>query len=168
MTRRTRALALLSAGLAACAVGPIDEQPASAPEERPVVAVIAPKSVETQRSPLELLEERHRARAEAYAREGDWAEALVQWEVLLLLRPRSQAYRDAIAETRTRIANITAGLMRAAQLAHKQENFDQATVLYLRVLYFDRDNAAAAQALREIDAERNRRAYANRPPRMRM
>lgn len=164
MSGRVWALAALCAALGAC-VTPAPQEDAP-PSEPP--APVAQKPAAAPATPLDVLEERHRARALAYARESNWADALVQWELLALLKPNSQDYRNAVAETRARIANITAGLTRAAELARKQDNFDQATLLYLRVLYIDRDNAAAAQALREIDAERTRRAYANRPPRMRM
>jgi len=98
-------------------------------------------------------------------RERNWADALVQWELLALLKPDSRDYRNALAETRSRIRESAGGFARAAEQAHKQGNLDQATLLYLRVLNVDRDNAAAAQALRDIDAERTRRAYLNRPPR---
>ena len=66
---------------------------------------------------------------------------------------------------RKRIRDTTASLSSAAEQARRQGNLDQATLLYLRVLNVDRDNAAAAQALRDIDAERTRRSYLNRPPR---
>ena len=92
----------------------------------------------------------------------------MQWELLALIQPQVQSYRDAVADTRARIARLTANLLPSAQLARKQGNLDQAEVLFLRVLKVDRENAVAAQALREIEADRTKRAYSNRPPRMRM
>ena len=142
--------------------------------------VTPPAAIEAQRHPpttdaapvlatpalaLAALEQRHRERALAYAGERNWADALIQWELLALLKPESQEYREAAAAARKRVAAATAGLARAAEFARRQGNLDQATLLYLRVLYLDRDDAAAAQALREIDAERTQRAYLNRPPR---
>ncbi len=112
------------------------------------------------------MEARHRERAQAYARERNWADALVQWDLLTLIKPETQEYRDAIAETRKRIHDASTSLSAAAEQARRLGNLDQATLLYLRVLNVDRDNAAAAQALRDIDAERTRRSFINRPPRM--
>jgi hypothetical protein len=99
-------------------------------------------------------------------RERNWADALAQWELLALLKPNAQEYRDALADTRKRIRDAADGLSRAAEQARRQGNLDQATLLYLRLLNIERDNAAAAQALRDIDAERTQRTYINRPPRM--
>lgn len=117
-------------------------------------------------SPADALEARHHERAQVYARERNWADALVQWELLSLLKPNVQEYRDAVAETRKRIRDAGASLTSAAEQARRQGNLDQATLLYLRVLNVDRENAAAAQALREIEAERTRRSFINRPPRV--
>lgn len=117
-------------------------------------------------SPADALEARHHERAQVYARERNWADALVQWELLSLLKPNVQEYRDAVAETRKRIRDAGASLTSAAEQARRQGNLDQAALLYLRVLNVDRENAAAAQALREIEAERTRRSFINRPPRV--
>ncbi len=117
-------------------------------------------------SPADALQARHHERAQVYARERNWADALVQWELLSLLKPSVQEYRDAVAETRKRIRDAGASLTSAAEQARRQGNLDQATLLYLRALNVDRDNAAAAQALREIEAERTRRSFINRPPRV--
>lgn len=132
----------------------------------PADAPVAPAPAPAQASaPAAALEARHQVRAHAYARERNWADALVQWELLVLLNPGAQEYRDAVADTRKRISDTTASLMRPAEQARQQGNFDQATLLYLSILNVDRDNAVAAQALRAIDAERTRRSYLNRPPR---
>ena len=129
----------------------------------------APSSSATKASPVpsatETLEQRHRERALAYEGERNWADALVQWELLTLLKPDAAEYRDAVVATRKRIRAATAGLSKAAEFARRQGNLDQATLLYLRVLNLDREDSAAAQALRDIDAERTQRAYLNRPPR---
>lgn len=111
------------------------------------------------------LEERHHQRAQDYVRARNWADALVQWELLALLSPESTRYRDALAETRAKIRESADNLSALAEQSRRQGNLDQATLLYLRVLNVDRGNQAAAQALRDIDAERTRRAYINRPPR---
>jgi len=155
----TRAIFLVA--VCAAAAGCVTP-PAVDPPRRPVsTPVQGPSSVDA-------LEHRHRERAQAYTRERNWADALVQWELLTLLNPDSREYREGVADARNRIRDAAANLARAAEQARQQGNLDQATLLFLRVLNVDRDNAAAAQALRDIDADRTRRSYINRPPRLAM
>lgn len=143
--------------LSGCVTPPAADPPATpAPVPGPVQAAPTPAAA---------LEERHHAHAQAFMRERNWADALVQWELLALLKPDSQEYRNALIATRARIREAADGFMRAANQARAQGNLDQATLMYLRVLNVDRENAVAAQALRDIDAERTRRSYINRPPR---
>lgn len=152
--------------LSACSTLPLETPPSTAEAPAPTTAATPASAISSP--PGEALEERHRARAQAYAKEGNWADALVHWELLALLRPNNLEYRETIAETRTSIARQAAHLMQLADLARKQGNLEQAELWYLRVLNLDRENAAAAQALRDIEADRTKRAYSNRPPRVRM
>jgi tetratricopeptide (TPR) repeat protein len=155
MSARTLGLAAAVAALSGCVTPP----PAVGPADTSTPAVaLSP-------APAAALEARHLERAQSYASARNWADALVQWELLALLKPDAQEYRNSIAQTRKRIHDATVGLSSAAAQARQQGNLDHATLLYLRVLNVDRDNVAAAQALRDIDAERTRRSYLNRPPR---
>lgn len=161
------ALAACCATLYGCQTPRDGEAPSPAPPpgaEKPS----APGAATPKLAPLEALLERHQALAQRYTRERNLADALVQWELLALLKPDTQEYRDAVVQTRAQIAARSANFMQMAEQARKQGHFEQAEILYLRVLNVDRKNTAAAQALRELDAERTRRAYANRPPRIRM
>jgi Flp pilus assembly protein TadD len=135
------------------------------PSDSPDRSTPTPDSTHTSTSSIDALESRHHEQAQSYARERNWADALVHWELLALLKPNSGEYRNAVSETRARIREAADSHARAAEQARRQGNLDQATLMYLRVLSVDRDNTAAAQALRDIDAERTRRAYLNRPPR---
>lgn len=155
-------LAALGALLSGCAAVPGNEplQGIPAPASPPALA-----PARSARSPVDALEQLHRERAINFDSERNWADALVEWDLLTLLKPDSQEYRDAIATTRTRIRAVTAGLLRAAEFARKQGNLDQATLRYLRVLNLDRGDSIAAQALRDMEVERAQRAYFNRPPR---
>lgn len=155
--------ALLCAGLWGCASPPI-ESPAASPDV--ASSAVAPQS--TGGPPGDAFEERHRARARASARDGNWADALVHWELLALVRPTNLEYRQALAETRANIARQAAHLMQTGELARKQGNLEQAELWFLRVLNVDREHAAAAQALRDMEADRTKRAYSHRPPRLRM
>lgn len=155
--------ALLCAGLWGCAIPPAESPPTSPDTPSSTVP-----SQSSGVSPGDAFEERHRARARANARDGNWADALVHWELLALVRPTNPEYREALAETRANIARQAAHLMHLGELARKQGNLDQAELWFLRVLNVDREHAAAAQALRDIEADRTKRAYSNRPPRLRM
>jgi len=160
MNARVGLLAVCAAmawGLSGCVT-----PPAGDPTPRPATTL---EPAQSSTFPIDTLEERHYQRAQIYARERNWADALLQWELLALLKPDSREYRDAIAETRARIRENADRHARAAEQARRQGNLDQAMLMYLRVLNVDRDNMAAAQALKEIEAERTRRAYLNRPPR---
>lgn len=157
--RFTLTLATLCAAFAGCGSTPRVETPPSA-----LPADTAPPPAPHALSTTGTLEARHRQRALAFASDQQWADALAHWEVLALLNPDNTEYRDAVAKTLARISKLTADLLRDAERARQREQLDQATVLYLRVLNLDREHAVAAQALRDIDAERTRRAYANRPP----
>ncbi len=155
---RLRYLAAACVVLSGCVAPPAADPPTkSAPDP---VTRPAPAQPST-----EALEAHHRERARAHSSARNWADALVHWELLALLQPDSQEYRNGVADTRRRIRETADAHARAAEQAQRQGNPDQATLMYLRVLSVDRDNTAAAQALRDIDAERTRRAYLNRPPR---
>lgn len=145
--------ATFSALAAGCATAP----PVAPPiEERP--APSAP-------SPVQMLEGPHRARALNLMQERRWAEAAIQWELLLLLRPQSSEYRALLATTRKHIEDTAHDALGDAEQARKRGDLDAAATQYLRALNADRDNQGAANGLREIERERVRRAYLNRSPR---
>lgn len=152
MTRRCAASCLgLAVLLAGCAAPP-SAPPTEAP--RP-----APPSRETT------VEQQHRARALTAMQERRWADALVQWELLLLLRPSSAEYRGQLEATRKHIDETSADALKAGAEARKRGDLDSATTQFLRAIAADRDNDTAAQALREIERERMRRSFLNRAPR---
>jgi len=113
-------------------------------------------------------ETEYRNRALALTAERRWSEALAQWEVLLLMRPESAEYREQADRARKQIAEGVAQALAAADQAHRRGDLDRASTQYLRALNLDPGNATAAQELREIERERTRRAYLNRPPRTSM
>jgi len=146
-------LAFLALSLAGCVTAPVQESTPTEP--------VRPTLPSREQS----LERDYRARAASLMREGRWADANVQWELLLLLRPGSADYRTQLDVARKHIADIAAEAIELASSARKRGELDAATTQYLRALAADRDNLAAAQGLRDIERERTRRAYLNRPPR---
>ena len=148
--------AVVGGALAGCAVPPASEQPSV-----PAVVAPAPEAPSSTADAERLLRER----AEDYMRKRRWADALVQWELLTLLAPDKDEYREHAAQFRRRIKETAENALAAAEQARRSGNLDRAVTEYLRVLSVDRENARAAQGLRDIERERARRNYLNRPPR---
>jgi len=150
------AAAALAVLLTACSAARIDERSASAP----------PPAARPGETPSSAFEASHLQRASALTHAGRWAEARPLWEVLVLIDPASAEYRAQLDLVQTRITELAAERLQAADKLRQGADADQATVAYLRVLSVDPMNDAAARALRELDAERVRRAYLSRPPRV--
>lgn len=91
---------------------------------------------------------------------------MLSWEILTVLRPESAEYRDRLAETR-RLADATFAdrLERGAQ-ALRRHDLDAAAAHYLTALSLQPDHAGAADALRGIERERNRRMHLGKPSRL--
>jgi tetratricopeptide (TPR) repeat protein len=138
-------------------------RPAAATAE-PVVSPPAVAAVNAMPS-LHADEQRWRDRAATLARDERLAEAALQWEVLVLLRPDEQTYQHKLKETRGRIVRLVEERQRRAEEARKRNDGDQMVLWHLKTLAIDPDHAGAAQALREMDRERTRRTYLSRGPR---
>ena len=135
--------------LAACGSAPVEKPPA---EEAPLPPV-------TTASPLPAFEKAQQERALGLARQGRLADAAVAWEVLSVLRPDVAEYRDRLAETRQQIDEGVADHLQKAEQARRRGELDAAQAQYLQVLSLQPEHAAAADALRAIERERNKRSY---------
>jgi tetratricopeptide (TPR) repeat protein len=155
MRRTQSSLAFALLVLAGCATQP---SPAPAPEPQPVRASMPP--------PSDPIEQAYRQRAAALTADRRLGEAVVQWELLTVLRPDSREYRNELDAARRRAAESANANVTAGDQARQRGNLDQAQTLYLRALGADPYNAAAASALKAIEAERTRRAWLTRPPRV--
>ena len=154
---RVLGVALLLGAAGGCAVPPPVEQPAT-----PEIAAPAPRAPAMADEAERVLRER----AAAHVQQRRWADALLQWEMLVLLRPEIADYRERAEATRLRIRETAEKSLALAEQARRSGNLDRAMLEYLRVLSLDRDNERAAQGLRDIERERTRRNYMNRPPRV--
>ena len=155
--RATRAACLFALCLAVLACStplPPDEAPggtSAARDEMPLPS--------TAQSPNPAFERKQRARALLLARQGQLGDAALAWEVLTVLRPDATEYRDRLAETRRQVdAAVAERLPRAAQ-AQQRGELDAATQQYLAVLALQPEQAQAAEALRAIERERNKRNH---------
>lgn len=152
MARASSAAIAVAGLLVACASVPPPPAPAA-----PAAITVAAQD--------ERLERDYRRRALALMQERRWADAKVQLELLLLLRPGAGEYATQLEAVRRSITDVAAEANAQAMAARRRGDLDGATTQYLRALAADRDNAVAAAGLREIEVERNRRAYLHRLPR---
>lgn len=141
--------------LAACGTPPASVDPVeasgAATDDGPL-----PTSGQSSNQPFE---RKQRERALWLTRQGRLAEAAVAWEVLTVLRPDVADYRERLAETRRQAdAAVAERLPRAVQ-AQKRGELDAASQQYLAILTLQPEQPQAAEGLRAIERERNRRNY---------
>ena len=140
------ACAVIAAMLAGCAGAPTAGP--GAPEPMPAAQTTAAGYERNQKE-----------RALSMARQGRLADAALSWEILTVLRPEVREYRERLAETRSQIVAQVAERMQRASQAQKRGELDGATQLYLSVLALQPDEPRAAEALRALERDRNKRNY---------
>ena len=148
--------ALLSVGIAllsACAEIP------PAPVPLPVLRV-SPQDEQVNQAIA-----RHRQLAQQHRAAGDLAAAAAQWQILTVLAPRDETFRQELAATRAAIDQRARENLAAGMAALKGGDADRAADAMLRVLALDPGNADAAQALRDIEKRRMARTQASRAAR---
>ena len=148
---------MVCAALVGCGSTPPREPAASTGVEASSRAA-APSVAAFERAQLE--------RAVRLQQEGRLADAASAWEVLVLLRPEVPEFRERLEQTRSRIDAETTEHWRKGEQARRKGDLDGAQTQYLLVLQLQPDHASAADALRSIEKERNRRTYLGRLSRM--
>ena len=99
-------------------------------------------------------------------RQGRLADAAVVWEILGVLRPDVPEYREQWSRTQRLIeAAVAERLLRASQ-AQRRGELDVAAQGYLAVLALQPEHSQAAEALRAIERERNKRNVLGRAARL--
>jgi tetratricopeptide (TPR) repeat protein len=142
--------------LASCAAFQTPEQPAPAAEYAPSGVVLAAPAAPSYAS----FERHHRDRAEGFAREGKWAGAAAEWEILALLRPDSVEYGKRRDEAQAKADAAVRSDLQAAADARQRGDLRSASALYLKALSADPGNTTATDALREIEREQALRLHA--------
>lgn len=104
--------------------------------------------------------------AQAHMQQGHLAEAALSWEVLSVLRPANPTYARQLTQTRDLIAHKVAEQLPAARQARQRGALEEASQRYLDILALQPDHALAAQALREIEQQRNKQLYLGRYARL--
>ncbi len=111
-------------------------------------------------------EARQKDRAITLGRQGRLADAAVAWEILGVLRPDVPEYREQWSRTQRLIeAAVAERLLRASQ-AQRRGELDVAAQGYLAVLALQPEHSQAAEALRAIERERNKRNVLGRAARL--
>jgi hypothetical protein len=150
---------------AAAALGGCTGPPAAVPGDRtsePLTAL--PTSAMT--SAYLPFEQQQRERAVTLAQQGRLAEAALAWEVLTMLAPGNMEYVRRLDDANRQIdAGINERLQLAAQ-AQQRGATDAAAQHYLSVLALRSGHAQAAEALRAIERDRNKRNYLGKPSRL--
>lgn len=152
-TRPACALVLLALLLAGCATPPPTAEPAA-----PTMPAAGP-GPSPLADGLSEFESQQRVRALIAEDRERWAEAAWTWEVLTVLRPDHAPYRHRATLLQRRIDAAVADQMERGQAARQRGALDLADTHYLRALALQPQQAQAADALREIERERNRRLY---------
>jgi len=150
---RPAALALLLA-LAACSTpGPQPPPPAAPTEAAPLPQAAAddPGLAEFRRT--------QQARALRAQAQGAWAEAALALEALLIVWPDDASLQAQLAEVRRRIDSGVSEHLQKAESLYRKGDLDQAAQIYLEVLALDPSRTLAAESLRAIERERNRRSF---------
>ncbi len=125
-----------------------------------------PSSPRKAASPQSEFEARQKERAITLGRQGRLADAAVAWEILGVLRPDVPEYREQWSRTQSQIeAGVAERLQRATQ-AQRRGELDVAAQGYLAVLALQPEHAQAADALRAIERERNKRNVLGRAARL--
>ncbi len=126
----------------------------------------APSLPRKAASPQSDFEARQKERAITLGRQGRLADAAVAWEILGVLRPDVPEYRELWSRIQGQIeAAVAERLQRAAQ-AQRRGELDLAAQGYLAVLALQPEHAQAADALRAIERERNKRNVLGRAARL--
>ncbi len=110
-----------------------------------------------------------RAQAEQAARaeaSGQWAAAALSWEVLSLVSPDDKRAHTRLAEARRQANAVAVERLAVAEAAQRRGDLDAASQAYLEVLALDPMRRSAAEALRQIERERNRRSLVGRMSRL--
>jgi hypothetical protein len=157
-----RALAALAALAAGCAGVP----PANPPPDASALPALPSKTAPAAASAkaVDRFERRWQERVREQQQSGCAADAAVSLEVLTLLRPEDAALRAELDALRRQLAAGAAELMKRARQAQARGGLDAAEAQFLEVLALQPDHAGAAEALRALERERNRRNL-YKPPR---
>lgn len=156
LAANTRAALLSSSVFLGTLIGcaSVPSSPSGAPSE-----ALSPSPSPVAPAPQSAYELQLRERALAFARRDRFADAAIAWELLTVLRPDVADYRTRLADVLRQIDAAVVERMPRAALAAQRGELDKATQIYLSVLALQPSNEGAADALRGVERQRNKRNY---------
>lgn len=110
-----------------------------------------------------LLERRLIESLATFDRQGRLADEAISLELLVVLKPDESQYTTQLQTLRVRIAAAALDRMQRGAAAQKRGQRDAAMGHYLAALALRPDDEAAAEALRALERDRNRRLLAVKP-----
>ena len=158
----TAAVAAVAVVVAGCA------STATPPEPGPVTLTAVARNADLPqgKAPMPMLptpfEQRQFDHAVNLAQQKWLASAALAWEVLVVLRPDVPVYRERLADIQRQIDSAVAEKMPRAASAAQAGDIDSAARQYLAILALQPHNALAADALRALERERNKRNHLGR------
>jgi len=160
LLRGSALLSVLTLLLSACASR---QAPPAAPADVPAVAPAPAQTVDAQ---LAVFEQQQKLRAHRAETEGRWADAALAWQVLALMHPGDAQIGVQLAAVRGQIESRLSERRAAAEAARQRGDLERAAEAYLDLLALVPGQRAAADALRQIERERNRRSQVARAARL--
>jgi hypothetical protein len=117
----------------------------------------------TRAERLDAFERQQRAAAESAARQARWGDAIRAWDTVLALSPGDADASRQRAQAQEAIDAALPERLVRARAAHARGDINAAARAYLDVLALAPEHAGAADALRELEHERVRRAQRAKP-----
>lgn len=124
---------------------------------------VAEQPIVTATPSVAVLERRLVESAALADRQGRLADAAISLELLGVLKPGEPQYASQLQALKTRIGAAVQDRMQRAAAAQKRGQRDTAMGLYLAALALRPDDEAAAEALRALERDRNRKLLAVKP-----
>lgn len=148
--------------LAACGT----PQPPSPPVAEPDPPAPSTSVVVTEDPQLQAFVREQRDRAARSEGQGRWSDAAAAWDLVQLLRPEDGRAAARAAAARQRAQREADARLSAADAARQRGDVEGAVRSYLEALALDPDRRHAADALRQLEAEREHRRLAARNGRL--
>lgn len=129
-------------------------------------AAVAPVRTAPSVNGFSAFEREQTERAQQAEARGHWAQAVWAWELLTLLSPDDPQPQTRLAAARERARQLASAKMAAAETARHRGELDAAAQAYLEALALEPHRRESAQALRQVELERERRRLAARNARI--
>ncbi len=161
MKRRLRHLGGIAGATLLVACASTSTRPPADPPIAPPASSAAPLATELAPG-RRAFETATQQRAQEAERQGRLAEAALAWEALTVLSPERRDWRGQLQRLNQLVQSRAAAAFSAAQQDRQRGELDRASRGFLAVLALSPEHTPAADALRQIERERNERQFLGR------